>query len=39
MWGKAYDLACIDEIHDTLLITYADMNQIRVCVVIEQKHP
>ena len=36
--GDAYELVCIDEIHDTLLIPYADMDQLRVCVVVAEEH-
>ena len=35
---NAYDLVCIDEIHDNLLIPYADMDQKHVCVVIAEEH-
>ena len=35
---NAYALACIDDIHETLLITYADMDQLRVCVVIAEEN-
>ena len=35
---NAYDLSCIYEIHDTLLIPYADMDQLRVCVVISEEN-
>ena len=35
---NTYDLSCIDEIHDTLLIPYTDMDQLHVCVVIAQEH-
>ena len=38
IWGNIYDLACIDEIHDTLLIPYTDMDHLRVCVVIAEEH-
>ena len=39
-YGKnAYDLACIDEINETIFIPYADMDQLRVCVVIVEEHP
>ena len=33
---NSYDLACIDEIHDTFLIPYADMVQLRVFVFIAE---
>ena len=33
---KAYELARIDEIYYTLLIPYADMDYISVCVVIAE---
>ena len=35
---KSDNLACIDEIHDALLIPYGDMDQLRVCVVIAEEH-
>ena len=35
---NAYDLDCINDIRDTLLIPYADICQLRVCVVIVEEH-
>ena len=35
---NVYDLVWIGEIHDTLLIPYADMDQLRVCVVIAEEY-
>ena len=33
-----YDIDSIDEINDTLLIPYAAMDQLRVCVAIAEEH-
>ena len=35
---NAHALVCIDEIHDTLLNPYADMDQLHVCVVVVEEH-
>ena len=36
---NSFDLACVDEIHETLKIPFSDMDNLRVCVYIGKEHP
>ena len=36
---RSFSLECTDEMHRTLHIPYADMDNLRVCVYIAEEHP